>query len=922
MWQDIENVSDLQQFFLLNPFFGLLGFDHRKQVTLFHSLVRKKEEPDTYTGTFGNSLEVSPVEITFHQEMFRTYQVKPKTTEASKDPPTEKKQTDHHGPDQDPTPEQFSPPNQFKNMKCFFLVPPAHVTHLLDHATGIFKSAEDLDSWLTTKILSTPPLSSDGYHHFDGFTEFWSQTQIWIQTISQAKSFPFAYTTVISEPHETESYFLAHIPEDLMVPPTFEIQTNPANVPITNRPPTIVDITNRIPTIVEIPTTVPADVATVTQHPPSQVTTHRSNVNPGRATIPTYQPQPITDPAPMDFTTLMSQIAGEVLNPAAPKKKKRRTKSKPNSTTNADPPPGQTTATAPADSVNLLQPTDAEKARTDEESVHDSISTEPDQNAAMMSQLLKLMILQQAQAQADQARAKAEAEQIRIEQNLAQARAREEEHRQNRETREANERTQRELRESNEQSNRELRDLIQLQASQLNTLLVQVTNNRIERESPNDSKNAKKIWNKLQTSVQLSFTRGSAIDESIEPAEPYETCMLIYNNTDKHTAQTVFLNHMATVRGRYHPGQLANLIWSGPFWEFPGEPETLTVFAMHAKSEAFQKHTKAAKMAAIKVDYDHHVDKEEIDTLYQKELNFPTEVHDFLKMIKGFTQVLSILYGPESILCKIVHAFYLHAFENDDEYATLATANPHNLSKVLYGLDLAVQNTLLMMGDPDEPFGPNLYRSLRTELDKMKHDLAHRHNFSISFPQGFTAELRGYLQKIKDKEPEKKGGAKPGANAAGGKAGKGQKQEGAAAVQGLVNPNPNPAWKLPDGIDYAAAFWAPEAKGKAPKHENKSFCLNYFILGRCKQGCQRYHTDPRSISPEMDKAFTDFCKAQYERCKKRKQLMKRGARQSIRPHRTSTRTTLNVHPTYPNTTTHLNQLRSFPPHYRTTNPHP
>lgn len=143
----------------------------------------------------------------------------------------------------------------------------------------------------------------------------------------------------------------------------------------------------------------------------------------------------------------------------------------------------------------------------------------------------------------------------------------------------------------------------------------------------------------------------------------------------------------------------------------------------------------------------------------------------------------------------------------------------------------------------------------------------------ISFPQGFTAELREYLQKLKEKDNDKKG--KQPHHAANPKAGAKAKGQAAAVAGegdpyqgGRVNSNLNPLWKLPEGIEYAAAFYAPEAKGKSPRHNNQTFCLNYFVLGKCKPGCTRLHTDPRAISPEMEKAFTEFCTKQYERCKK------------------------------------------------------
>lgn len=867
LWEDIHDVRELKVFMNANTHFGLLCFNHKKQILLLHS-IRRTNEPDMLIGTYGNSLNVNPIEISFPAEIFRSYKVTPATSQPTDNDASApgNSQNDSTEPAGEPT-----PPPAFGTTKSFFLVPPAHVSHMLEHTSGVFDSAESLDNWLTTKILSTPPLSTDGYHHFDGFNDYWHHAQLWTQTIVQAPNLPFVHITMISDKNSTELFFLSHIPEEVMISTQVDLTTDP------NNPPTFIDVINP-PVAASIPTAPAVAIPKTT----GLAGDKRSlNANPASQDLQFDSDPESEDDSPpetLNISNFLSKLIS--LNAPAPKKKQRRAKDK-NTTAqkpSGPPPPG---TTQPTTTTNPEQnPTDPGVIPADpnnpQDETDESHVSSPDPNSTLLSQLLQLMVMQQAQAQADQAKARTESRRLRLqaerersEQALAFARTQEANARAHRELREAQERSNRETREASEQANRDLRDLLLLQASQLNASIIQATATRIERESNQgtDSKSNKKLWNKLPTAAQLAFTRGAATDETTEPSEPSEACIQIYGNTDKHSAQTVFVNKMASMKGKYHPGQLANLVWSGPLWEVPGEPETLTVFAIHPKSEAFTKHAKAAKMAAIKVDYDHHVDKEEINTLYQQDLNFPSEVYDFLKMLKGFSQILGILFGTESVLYTIVFNFYSHALDNDTEFADLAELHPNNLSKFLYGLDLAVQSTLLLLGDPDVAFGPSIFSGIRTELDKMKHDLAHRHSFNISFPQKFTADLREYLNRLKDKDKDKqvKGKDNPKAGQKGGAGGKAVKLAG----DGLVNPNVNPVWKLPDNINYAAAFYAPEAKGNRPKYENKPFCLNYFVLGRCKvEGCQRLHIDPRNLSQTAEKDFNDYCKLQYDRCLK------------------------------------------------------
>lgn len=131
-WEQVNSATDLTDFLRNNPNFGLLCFNHCKQILLLHSLITNTED-DTLIGTFGNNLEVIPIEISLPPEMFRSYQMTPVTQTPLDDPPAANETSTVSTASLPATNPSANPAHfQFKNIKGFLLVPPANVTHLLE----------------------------------------------------------------------------------------------------------------------------------------------------------------------------------------------------------------------------------------------------------------------------------------------------------------------------------------------------------------------------------------------------------------------------------------------------------------------------------------------------------------------------------------------------------------------------------------------------------------------------------------------------------------------------------------------------------------------------------------------------------------------------------------------------------------------
>jgi hypothetical protein len=326
---------------------------------------------------------------------------------------------------------------------------------------------------------------------------------------------------------------------------------------------------------------------------------------------------------------------------------------------------------------------------------------------------------------------------------------------------------------------------------------------------------------------------------------------------------------MSKRQAQCHPGQLAHLIWSGPLWTVKSEPEALTIFAFHPNADSFAANSKTAKMAAIKVDYDKTVDKEDIDLLYAQDLHFPTDVYTFAIMLEAFTNVLGILFGDSSIIHKEVQGLIKFTKDHFLEFQNLAALHHQNLSKIFYGIDLAVQNCLCILGDSEMPFGSASFDSLKMELNNLRHLISHRHTYSINLPASFTAVLKEFMEKHTTKGDDTKTKGKQKIKSVANESGN-KSQTNTSFSR--PNTNINPKWALPTGIDYTKAFFGADTRGKYPKHDGTPYCLNFLIMGKCtRQNCPRSHEDPRNVSQEADKEFTEFCQKQFDRCQTKKE---------------------------------------------------
>jgi Zinc finger C-x8-C-x5-C-x3-H type (and similar) len=78
------------------------------------------------------------------------------------------------------------------------------------------------------------------------------------------------------------------------------------------------------------------------------------------------------------------------------------------------------------------------------------------------------------------------------------------------------------------------------------------------------------------------------------------------------------------------------------------------------------------------------------------------------------------------------------------------------------------------------------------------------------------------------------------------------------------NRNVKQAWLLPSDKQYHHCFYdASKKTNTIPRHEDKEFCIKFFVLGECARGstCKFSHKDPRDVG--LENQFDTFIKTAY-----------------------------------------------------------
>jgi hypothetical protein len=203
-WRKIKTSESLKAFIDVNTSHGMLFFDSRDHVILMHS-ISSSEETNSFVGMIGNSTSNTPVEFLISNSMFIKYQVKQDNDEI---------QT----VDDDAT--TASQTNIIKRVNSFFLVPPLHVYHMLDHESGVFNNTNDLGKWVDTAILIKPVRSPDtnNWQNLEqDYQNYWENLQSWLNGTTQFKHTPIDMFPATS-PGFADSFLLTHFHEDVLEP--------------------------------------------------------------------------------------------------------------------------------------------------------------------------------------------------------------------------------------------------------------------------------------------------------------------------------------------------------------------------------------------------------------------------------------------------------------------------------------------------------------------------------------------------------------------------------------------------------------------------------------------------------------------------------------------------------------------------------
>lgn len=187
-----------------------------------------------------------------------------------------------------------------------------------------------------------------------------------------------------------------------------------------------------------------------------------------------------------------------------------------------------------------------------------------------------------------------------------------------------------------------------------------------------EKKSSKTLFNSLRATCQMALIQGSAICSTDEPTEVCETCARFFEATSQNAGGRVLKEMMALggAASQYSPAHLDGLTKDGVLSEFLRHPELLTVFAAFPVGHLSSHMNKMAKEMARRNQMGGKIKDESIDFMAKLHLYLPQNTLEATCSLRTYCTLLSILFGPQSIIyCNV--RFMLKFFEDNTTLFTI-----------------------------------------------------------------------------------------------------------------------------------------------------------------------------------------------------------------------------------------------------------
>ena len=373
----------------------------------------------------------------------------------------------------------------------------------------------------------------------------------------------------------------------------------------------------------------------------------------------------------------------------------------------------------------------------------------------------------------------------------------------------------------------------------MNVRLGQLVSNSIMAQAASSGAHKKKFETRLNSLVRTLVLTGSAEDSSNIPKEPCASSREFFEQKNPSEAKTYLHHKLAIMKSLpiYIPAGMATAMHQCVFfWDKFDSPSNFSFFLVPAQSSSMMSDTVDAIALSLKAsDGRGGIDSDDIRRLTKQRIFIPISINELEHHLNHGIHVLVIVFSDKSFLVTQLLDLQKHIQANLSTYCDLLRQDPLFAAKVLYIIDVRVQNFFkaAQMGN----FSPE-----PLDFTTMFQDIVQNRSFNANLPASISSRKR------KGDHSDKDNNDGPTHN------GRMNRNDRGAWVR---NPSPETEWKMKTTEDFHSVFHP--HRDQIPKRNDIPLCGKFHIQGWCYKNCQFDHGKVDKPSPLHTK-MTIFCK--------------------------------------------------------------
>ena len=228
------------------------------------------------------------------------------------------------------------------------------------------------------------------------------------------------------------------------------------------------------------------------------------------------------------------------------------------------------------------------------------------------------------------------------------------------------------------------------------------------------------------------------------------------------------------------------------------------------------------------------MDSEDIRCLTKQKLYIPTSIYELEHHANHGIHFLCIFFGSTSFLIIQLRICQKHIQSNMTTYSDLQRIDPLFVAKVLFIIDLCVQN--FFKSAQQGQFNPE-----PLDFSSMFQDIVQNRTFNARLLDSILSKKRR-----RDEDHYCGGGHNDNQNT-----GRPREDKGAW----VCNTNMNPEWKIKEGEVFGKLYHT--NRHNIPKNNSVPICAKYQIQGWCYENCSNDHNTIERNNP-MFKQMSTF----------------------------------------------------------------